>query len=394
MALIIKDRIKEGTTTTGTGDITLAGTAATFKTFSSALSDGDTTYYAIAHTASGVDEWEVGIGTYTVATNSISRDTIIEGSNASSPVNLSAGVKNIFITYPSNKAVYVDTSGRVQPTTTLMNTIKANDGAGSTLDADLLDGQHGFYYTNYVNTAISNLVNTAPATLDTLNELAAALGDDPNFATTVTNSIATKLPLAGGTMTGDLSFGDNNKAIFGAGSDLQIYHTGSHSYIEDNGTGNLYIDGAASVVIRGDTANTISAIFNDAGSVVLKHNGNTKLDTTATGISVTGTVVADGLTVDGDLAVSSANSRIRLFETDATDLNTQLQNSAGDFNISTLVDDAASSTLRLKLDHATGDISFYEDLGVTAKFFWDASAESLGIGITRQPLTACFIYKV
>ena len=87
----------------------------------------------------------------------------------------------------------------------ILTAIKTVDGASSGLDADLLDGQQGSYYTSYADTAVSNLVAAAPATLDTLNELAAALGDDPNFATTVTNSIATKLPLAGGTMTGTLS---------------------------------------------------------------------------------------------------------------------------------------------------------------------------------------------
>jgi len=71
-------------------------------------------------------------------------------------------------------------------------------------DADTLDGQHGSYYTGYTDTAIANLVDSSPATLDTLNELAAALGDDANFSTTITDSIATKLPLAGGTLTGDL----------------------------------------------------------------------------------------------------------------------------------------------------------------------------------------------
>ena len=74
------------------------------------------------------------------------------------------------------------------------------------INADTLDGQHGSYYTSYADTAVANLVDTAPSTLDTLNELAAALGDDPNFSTTVTNNIATKLPLAGGTMTGAITF--------------------------------------------------------------------------------------------------------------------------------------------------------------------------------------------
>ena len=68
----------------------------------------------------------------------------------------------------------------------------------------------GYATQTYVTTAVSNLVAAAPGTLDTLNELAAALGDDPNFATTVTNSIAGKLSLAGGTMTGDIIF--NNQA--------------------------------------------------------------------------------------------------------------------------------------------------------------------------------------
>ncbi len=67
----------------------------------------------------------------------------------------------------------------------------ANDGTTSGMDADLLDGQEGSYYTGYTDTAVANLVATAPGALDTLNELAAALGDDPNFATTMTNSLAT-----------------------------------------------------------------------------------------------------------------------------------------------------------------------------------------------------------
>ena len=68
--------------------------------------------------------------------------------------------------------------------------------------------------TAFVATAVSNLVDSAPATLDTLNELAAALGDDANFSTTVTTSIAAKVPLAGGTMTGDLTLqGDPTSAL-------------------------------------------------------------------------------------------------------------------------------------------------------------------------------------
>jgi hypothetical protein len=100
----------------------------------------------------------------------------------------------------------------------------------------------------------------------------------------------------GDSMTGNLSFGDNNKAIFGAGSDLQIYHDPSNgSYIEDVGSGNLIIKGQ-SVVIDDSLGNRM-ATFIDSGAVRLNYVGSQKLATTSTGIDVTGTVTADGLTL-------------------------------------------------------------------------------------------------
>lgn len=85
------------------------------------------------------------------------------------------------------------------------------------IDADTLDGQHGSYYTTYADTAVSNLVDSAPTTLDTLNELAAALGDDPNFATTVTTSIGTKLNSSDYTAADVLT---KIKTVDGSGSGL------------------------------------------------------------------------------------------------------------------------------------------------------------------------------
>ena len=105
---------------------------------------------------------------------------------------------------------------------------------------------------SYVGTQISNLVDSSPATLNTLNELAAALGDDPNFATTTANSIGLKAPLASPSFTGNATFagnvnlGDNDKLQLGAGNDLQIYHNGNNDrgYIY-NATGDLYIENDA-----------------------------------------------------------------------------------------------------------------------------------------------------
>ena len=164
----------------------------------------------------------------------------------------------------------------------------------------------GYATESYVNTSVSNLVDSAPSTLDTLNELAAALGDDANFSTTVTNSIATKLPLAGGTLTGNLSFGDNDKAIFGDGSDLQIYHDGSNSYIRDIGTGNLNIL-ADELKIMNAAGTENKAFFVSDGGSYLYHNNSAKLETTATGIDVAGTVEADAMTVNGNTVWNAGN---------------------------------------------------------------------------------------
>ena len=98
MALVLADRVKETTTTTGTGTLTLAGAATGFQSFS-VIGNGNTTYYAIS--SSSGTEWEVGIGTYTLSGTTLARTTILTSSNSGSAVNLSAGTKDVFVTYPS-----------------------------------------------------------------------------------------------------------------------------------------------------------------------------------------------------------------------------------------------------------------------------------------------------
>jgi len=101
MALVVKDRVKETTTSTGTGTITLAGAVSGFQSFT-VVGDGNTTYYAIV----GSTEWEVGVGTYTASGTTLSRDSILESSNSGSAVNFSAGTKDVFVTYPAERAVF------------------------------------------------------------------------------------------------------------------------------------------------------------------------------------------------------------------------------------------------------------------------------------------------
>lgn len=103
MALLLKDRVKETTTTAGLGTLTLAGSADTFEPFSS-LGNGNTTYYAIV--AQGNDNWEVGVGT--VGAGTLSRDTVLASSNSNAKVNFPAGTKDVFVTLPAGKVVSKD----------------------------------------------------------------------------------------------------------------------------------------------------------------------------------------------------------------------------------------------------------------------------------------------
>jgi len=109
MALVLADRVRETTTTTGTGSVTLAGAYTGFQTFSAGVGNGNSTYYTIANVASG--EWEVGIGSYASGGNLLSRTTVLASSNGGSLVNFGAGVKDAFVTQPAERALYVASAG-------------------------------------------------------------------------------------------------------------------------------------------------------------------------------------------------------------------------------------------------------------------------------------------
>jgi len=176
--------------------------------------------------------------------------------------------------------------------------------------------------------------------------------------------------------SGDVKWGDSDKAKFGAGDDLQIYHDGSHSYIKDTGTGDLQVHAGINFTVKDDAGNMMFNAQKNTGNT-LYYSGSTKLATTSTGIDVTGTVTADGLTVDGSVAPISvfngARTGLQLTQTGGGSGYVSLTDANENLYIRT-----SDGSVKNRLQIATnGDISFYEDTGTTASLVWDASLTSM-----------------
>ena len=165
------------------------------------------------------------------------------------------------------------------------------------------------------------------------------------------------------TVEGTLRVPNNEKLIFGTSStELEVYYSsGPDVVLMDSPSAPLQL-GASQVNIA-SYGGTNYAVFD------------------STGVDVTGTVTADGATIDGDIAISGSQPRLAFQETDTTDLDVYLRVNTGNFTIETRTDAGVKVGDRIRAA-SNGDISFYEDTGTTAKFFWDASAESLGINDT------------
>lgn len=176
MALVIADRVRESSTTSGTGTFVLSGAVVGYQTFSAAIGNGNTTYYTISNP--GTTEWEVGIGT--VSAGQLARTTILDSSNGNSIVNFSAGTKDVFVTYPATKAVYLDTNGNVSP----LGTVNSGTWQGTTITVPY----GGTGATSFTTGALikgngANALASASA-----SDIVAAIGSTPVAnATTATN---------------------------------------------------------------------------------------------------------------------------------------------------------------------------------------------------------------
>jgi hypothetical protein len=237
--------------------------------------------------------------TLTIAPNTISRVMLIE--------NATTGSQSITISQGSGSTVTI-ASGAVK--------MVYLDGAGA---------------GGAVVEALADLelptVTVADLTATTADINAGTIDGTVIGGTTAAAITGTTITGTSFVSSGDMTFGDSDKAIFGAGSDLQIYHDGSDSYITHTTGGNFFIndDGAGYLMMKGsdlyfrNPSNVDMIHAQSGGFVKLYHNGVAKLATTATGIDVTGTVTADGLTVDGTAIVSdSTASVLRLLNTGTT----------------------------------------------------------------------------
>ncbi len=170
MALVINDRVKETTTTTGTGAVSLAGAVTGFETFAAGVGNSNTTYYAIVHQTA--NEFEVGLGTLDGDSSDLTRTTVISSSNSDSAVSFAAGTKDVFCTLPASKLIFEDANN------------DATVGRNLTVTGDLT-------------------VSGDDITMATNTSGAALIGDGTNF-----NPVA---------ISGDITIAANGTAAIGSG---------------------------------------------------------------------------------------------------------------------------------------------------------------------------------
>ena len=278
MALVISDRVKETSVTNGTGAITLNGTYGGFQSFLSAIGDGNTTYYAIENDAL----WEVGIGTYTQSSNTLSRDTILKSSNDNDAISL-VGVSRVFCTYPSDKAVYFDANNDITFSNTAnFDKINADDitvtgladlGNVNTSGTVIVSGDLLFYPTDQNDTftmqrnAAGNFFH---GYIDTIYDRTLALHTDGGVSPTW------KLGLK--TSPNSVTEAPDHAYIYGIDSDMGLV-ANSNNHITISNAGGFNVKHKNSTIIKSSTATGVHIDSVANAYPALTVNGGTSLST-------------------------------------------------------------------------------------------------------------------
>ena len=307
MAFVLADRVKDTTTTTGTGTITLSGTApAGYQSFT-AIGNSNSTYYTITST----NDWEVGIGTYTSSGTALSRDTVLSSSNSGNLVNFPAGSKDVFVTYPAERAVWVDavgTSGNVLTSDGSVWISSAPSTAYTRTSFTATGGQTTFtvtYTVGYVEVFLNGvLLNgtdyTASNGTTVVLAVAAALNDIvETFAyntLAIANTSATNL-LGGSAGSIVYQTGAGATGFSAAGTSGQVLLSGATG----SPTWSTLGTGVATFLATPSSANLAAAVTDETGSGVLVFATSPSLTTPVLGTPTSGNLT--NCTADGTNAV-------------------------------------------------------------------------------------------